>query len=219
MKRFWPLALILLALPGCGDDSMGFGEPDLEIVPPSAAVTAFVAAENFEPHQYTSQLLDWDGIEFFYTAYGPPQDCPSGCFYDLAYGLSYGGQIGWIRYDDQIHHAFSPDRDFDFQESDERLFDHDTWFALAYWDCWSCYDHLILALAGDEHTSRAALLTLSTLLLTNENRELALVLVENPAIAQDAEILGILVQLPSEPVDRFAEVRARAQELLDALED
>ncbi len=60
-----------------------------------------------------------------------------------------------------------------------------------------------------------ALLILAAMLYTHESLELAEVLVQNPAIADDVEILGILANLPDGWRGMYIPIREQAQGLLD----
>jgi hypothetical protein len=211
--QFIFVALVVTILVGCSDYDPIDGEYD----PPSEEASDFIAQEPFEQLQYEREILDWNDIEFFSCAYGEGLDCPSGCFYSSAVGLRYNNRIGWLGFQD--YHGYHPDstRFYNFVESDTLLFDADTWFVLMGANWWACFDMLLPALAFDEQTSRSALLALSTILYTHESQRIAELLVENSAIATDTEILGILAALPVIRTDIYAAVRARAQELLDAL--
>ncbi|MBK9304770.1 MAG: hypothetical protein IPM94_13085 [bacterium] len=211
--RSWTI-IALLALIGCSSE---YDPVDWSPTPPSDEAAAFVAQEPFTPLQYTHQIMDWNGIELFVCKFGEGLDCPAGCIYSAAYGLNYGDRVGWIGFDH--YHSYEPDstRFYDFIGTDTMLFDADTWFALMTRDVHACFEMLMPALAADGDTGRGALLTLSTLLYTHESREIAENLVENPSLAEDAEILSILAALPVMRYDMYAAARARAQELLDAL--
>jgi len=217
MRLFHLIGMLLLAgvLGGCSSECVPV---DMNPPLPSEAVADFLAEEPFAPLQSSRQIMDRYDAEFFVCEYGNALDCiGDGCLYSTAYGLSYDDRVGWLGFYD--HHGYSPDstRFYNFVETDTFLFDADTWFVLIWKDWRAYFDMLLPALAADEDTSRNALLTMSTLIYTHESVEIAENLVENPLIADDAEILGILAALPVIRLDLYATVRARAQELLDAL--
>jgi hypothetical protein len=68
------------------------------VSPPVALdVRAFVASEPVLSPQRI-EILHADaaaGILLFSVPNGPPQDCPSGCFFDRALGIRAEGRVGW----------------------------------------------------------------------------------------------------------------------------
>lgn len=78
--------------------------PRLEPIVLDAAAERLLAESGLPapriPHGFrdtTHRLL------LFTLAYGDAQDCPAGCFFSGALGLSYGGRAGWLRLDDYQH--------------------------------------------------------------------------------------------------------------------
>jgi hypothetical protein len=205
--------LLIGGVIGCSEDKVT--DPHTRIIRPSDRVLDFVAQEGFSPIESIHQVMDWNDMEVFRVSYGEGLDCPSGCFYSMAVGMHYGDRAGWLGFEDFHEHQPDSSRFFDFLETDTLLFDADTWFTMML-ESWSaCFDMLLPALAHDEQTSRNALLMLSTLIYSHESLEIAEYLVANPTVMSDAEILGILAGLPVIRWDVYAEVRSRAQELLD----
>jgi hypothetical protein len=86
-------------------------------------VQAFVAGEPVpERHAVTVEFEDSaTGVTLFAVSYGPPQDCPSGCFYAVAHGVLAEGRIGWW----DPPRAAGPWRLFDIRPTDAPLFDAD----------------------------------------------------------------------------------------------
>ena len=65
------------------------------------------------------------GFLLFSASYGPPQDCPSGCFYALAFGIEYAGRVGWI-YGVPAGTSY-----YDVRSTDGYLFDESLWNRLS----------------------------------------------------------------------------------------
>jgi hypothetical protein len=61
------------------------------------------------------------GFLLFSAYYGDPHDCPAGCFYDQAWGISYAGRIGWIE------GAPPSEPRYDIRSTDQFLFDDALW--------------------------------------------------------------------------------------------
>lgn len=96
-SSFWiatsALAVVAGGCTSVADPVQGGGN-----VPPD--IHAFVVAELPRPREITIEYRDdVSALLIFSASYGEPQDCPSGCFYAGGSGLSYRGQIGWIRRD------------------------------------------------------------------------------------------------------------------------
>jgi hypothetical protein len=59
------------------------------------------------------------GLVLFSVQNGPPQDCPSGCFFDRALGVRAAGRIGWW----DSPHSQGPWTMFDVLATDAALFE------------------------------------------------------------------------------------------------
>jgi hypothetical protein len=65
------------------------------------------------------------GLLIFSASFGEPQDCPSGCFYSRALGISYRGRAGWLvveAYDDTATPVRAAGRMFEATNDDAYLF-------------------------------------------------------------------------------------------------
>lgn len=109
------LTAVLIAgtlVAGCMDNGVALPSDD-------ALIEQFVAASNLpEAHGPAVRPLV-NGASMFVVRYGPPHDCPSGCFFDTAYGLHYRGRVGWMYFTPSgqpQNHAF------DFHPEDADLF-------------------------------------------------------------------------------------------------
>jgi hypothetical protein len=88
-------------------------------------IREFVASEPIDAPQRTEAVYadPERGIVLFTVPNGPPQDCPSGCFFDTAVGLSAEGRVGWI----DPPRGAGPWTLFDVRATDASLFDPSTW--------------------------------------------------------------------------------------------
>lgn len=161
------------------------------------------------------------GLQFFSVSWGDGQDCPGGCFYSSAIGVSTGGRAGWLRADNYQSDtaldarlkaaAFVPTPDDDHLLSEE----------------------LAQTVAGVDHGLTQVLLSVS-IASPRIPRERLLRLVEEqyfvregllndllnaPAVRSDIELLTLLAFLPrGYNVQRITAQRllaARASALLD----
>jgi hypothetical protein len=85
-------------------------------------VLDFVASQPLPPvHSIGVSFRDGPtGVVVFAAAYGPLQDCWSGCFYDTAVGIQIQGRIGWWMADGLSATGL---RRFDILSTDKVLFD------------------------------------------------------------------------------------------------
>jgi len=84
-------------------------------------VRAFVASESILSPQRV-EILHEDpavGIVLFAVRNGPPQDCPSGCFFDRALGLRAENRVGWW----DAPYGAGPWSIFDVRATDASVFD------------------------------------------------------------------------------------------------
>ena len=214
------LCAAMLALVGCDDEDSNTGPEAFQPTPPTAAVNAFVESQSLPLFRYTHQVLIRDDVECFYSVFGEPQDCPSGCFYSYGFGLRYGDHLGWLNFDFANGYEAAPSSYFDVLSSDTALFDVDTWFVISDTNWAMAWQSVVPALARDEDTGRSALLSIAGILYTHHSLSMALDLVNNPAVAADVEILTLLSELPVVGVgdmDLYDEPRNRALELLGGL--
>jgi hypothetical protein len=138
--RLIGLSLILLALVAC-NPAMSPGT--------SLDIREFVDSEHIDSPQRIRVVYEdaMREIVLFAVPNGPPQDCPSGCFFDRAVGLLAEGRLGWI----DPPRGAGPWTMFDVRATDASLFDPaalsrikerlpgvDSWFFITLADFVAC---------------------------------------------------------------------------------
>jgi len=213
--RFLVLNVFCMSLLGCSEETTPIRAM---LDPVTQQVEDYVSSLDLPQVREIHQVLDRDPVEFFWVSFGPGQDCPSGCFYAKIFGVRVGDRVGWT-YSDFTEYEPSLAKRFDVLETDKELFHVDLWFVLSGEDWQSNWYGLMPTLARDADTDRIALLNIAVMLNTHYSKDLSLDLVYNPTVESDAEILGVLSELPvfweSDP---YKETRDRALELLEGLE-
>lgn len=90
-----------------------------------SAIIEFIDSQNLPKSRNSDVNVEKleEGVALFDVKYGEEQDCPSGCFYSQATGISYEGRFGWLSisdYDDSLQAGDITY--FDFDEDDTYLF-------------------------------------------------------------------------------------------------
>jgi hypothetical protein len=96
-------------------------------------------------------------LVFFWTFYGQPRDCPSGCYYSSALGIMLGNKVGWIETHDYDGAVFDEATYYNVESTDAALFQQSTWAQLEALDLWTFWDVFLPYLAVDEDSPREAL--------------------------------------------------------------
>jgi len=156
------------------------------------------------------------GLTFFRASFGPPQDCPAGCFYDLVRGIQLGGKIGWYDLHDAHRRGITGLTEFPIDATDAALFREDVWVRLEAPPTDLLWGSLLPKLARDPSTPEEVLLRIGERLPRLRLPFLAFALLDNPLIESHPAVLQQIACLPAYPDDPFALPRARARELLGA---
>ena len=128
------------------------------------------------------------GVLIFGVSYGEPHDCPSGCFYSQAIGISYRGRAGWLEVHDSVRGArFIPD------SRDRYLFSTSFVDGLTGW---LVKRALLPVLLRSPNAPRAFLRPYVDGLYAEDDQQLARLLVSSPVVRRDAGLLTELALLP-----------------------
>jgi hypothetical protein len=206
MKRF----IVLLGIAALACD--GTVEPRL------TSLQEFVAAEGLPAAQEPVALVrvEEEGLVVFTVRFGEVIRTRAGDYYDTAWGVELGDRIGWgLVAGTQVDRTTL--RYYEISPADEYLFTSDFGARMRSADSWVYESVVVPLLIRSEHTPEPTLLRIareipSVAYITVHNVG---VLLDHPVVRTSREILTVLAALP----DLYAEVRVRAQELLDALED
>jgi len=198
-------AVLLLAVAACK------GDPVNPVTPVPAAIRAFVESENLPllRNITVDVAISERDLVLFSAEYGEGQDCPSGCFYSLGFGIAYGAAIGWTGFAYSRGVPAAPIL-YDVQPDDAALFEAGVWSrieaeqALQFWRVWLPF------LAAEPDTPGEALQRIAMLLQTTSETALATSLLANPRITAHPDVLQILACLP----DTYALQRQQARDLL-----
>ena len=214
VSRFLLPVLLSAVLLGCDNFD---GDPEVP-----AVISTFVAGHDLPNPQpvriFDLAVTDGEDIDLFTVSYGPPMDCPSGCFYATAHGLRRGEAVGWLVPDLPESSLFVA---YDFGEADAALYTDELFARLEAVDEWAYRYALLPVLARDPDVPRDVLLRVARGLYAYINFSLGRALLENEAVIADEELLTLLADLPvlDDGYDPYATVRERAQALLEALGD
>lgn len=158
-----------------------------------------------------------EDIDLFSVSFGPPMDCPSGCYYETAYGLRRGTTVGWL--EPPVLEEQDPAPVYDFGEADTELYEPAFFTRLEATDDWVYRYAFLPVLASDPDVPRDVLLRVTRGLYEYIQPSLGRALLANAAVVTDRELLALLAELPVFRGDAYSFVRAEAQELLATLED
>jgi hypothetical protein len=210
----------------------GFPRPDVPDVfvasqparyPLDSAARSLIAAIRF-PKLRDSVGLYRDpshGLLIFSASFGEPQDCPSGCFYSNALGISYRGRAGWLvvnAYGDTVTPVRAAGRMFAANDDDAYLF---ALFLGPTEPRFGAADAFIHApflsnLLHSPVVPRALLQRRIDSLFGHLNQYMATLLFSLPTVRRDAGLLTSLAFLPNGGPP-YEEVRAAALRSLRAL--
>ncbi len=144
-------------------------------------------------------------VYVFSVSYGPPQDCPSGCFYSKVWGLKNETKISIFE-------------NYDIEPIDTYLFSQEFLDLVKEEDEMVIYyPKLLPLLARDEDTPRAVLLSITQILYNYISPHIANNLLDNLVVQTDKEILTLLSKLPVFQGDAYENVRNIALDLLKGL--
>jgi hypothetical protein len=185
---------------------------------PSPEVLDFVGSQHLPQLRSVTRLFHWDGIEVFQIEYGPPQDCPSGCFYFGGFGVRSGSKIGWMRLEGV--NDVDPDSSFffDVTAADSVLCRADVWDRMqSASDNWFFWNALLPRLARDADSGPEALRRISRMVYDQIVPLVAAQLVANPWVQTDVASLCNLTKLSVLNDVTYHWIAQRAQQLLDDL--
>ncbi|MEP0547562.1 MAG: hypothetical protein ABJF88_11570 [Rhodothermales bacterium] len=213
VSKFILPILLSAVLLGCD-----YFDSDAEV---PAVIAAFVAGHDLPDPQpvrvFDLAAGDGEDIDLFTVSYGPPMDCPSGCFYATAHGLRRGEAVGWLVPDLP---GRSPFVAYDFGEADAALYTAELFARFEAVDAWAYRYAFLPVLARDPDVPRDVLSRVARGLYDYIHSGLGWALLENEAVVADEGLLTLLAELPvfDDGYDPYATVRERARELLEALD-
>lgn len=197
--------VMVLASAGCKDNPASS--------PPTVpfAIRAFVASEQLPLlRNITIDVgVSERDLILFSAEYGEPQDCPSGCFYSLGFGIAHRGSIGWTGFANSRGEPAAPTL-YDVQSGDAALFEAGVWRRIEEEQTWQFWRIWLPFLASEPDTAEEALLRIATRLQGIGDPSLANRLLENPRIGQYPDVLQVLACLP----DAYAIPRQQARDIL-----
>ena len=194
-----------------------YSDGDAEV---PAAIAAFVAGQDLpdpQPvHVVDLAVGDGEDIDLFTVSYGPPMDCPSGCFYATAHGLRRGDAVGWLVPDLPEQRPFVV---YDFEEADAALYTAEFFARLEAVDAWAYRNAFLPVLARDPDVPRDVLLRLPAGSRLHPLQPWVGAARERSR-RRRRRVAQLLADLPvfEDGYDPYATVRERAQELLEALD-
>lgn len=177
----------------------------------SSDIVRFSAQAQF-PNPQPVKSVFWNASEdltVFLVSYGDPQDCPSGCYYAEAYGLKHKSKIGWL--------TPGPLPMFDLDSNDTYLFSDDFWTQLDVHANYSYRGLFLPLMIQDPDTPIPVVKRIADGLSVYSMPYYGELLLENPHVVTNREILTILSVLPVFQGDGYAPIRKRAFELLSLL--
>lgn len=131
-----------------------------------------------------------EDVYVFSVAYGPPKDCPSGCFYSGVWGLKNKAKISIFEH-------------YDIESNDTYLFSQDFFDLVEEKEQHIYYNMLLPLLAKDEDTPRTVLLFIVENYISSH---IAYNLLDNPVVQLDIEILTILSELQEDYYEDISEI-------------
>jgi hypothetical protein len=179
-------------------------------------VQEFVDAERLPAAQQVQEVLrlDEQALVVFTVKFGELIRTRAGDYHDTAFGLELGENVGWLMVPGiQVDRARL--RHYEVSPADEYLFTGDFAERLEAADDWIYHALVLPLLAASEHTPEATLLRIAGELTSFPGRRVASLLLDQPVVQANREILTLLANLPG---PQYAEARLRAEELLRALD-
>jgi len=214
MKKFiilYILVTLILFAQSCKDKSV---EPEIP-----SDISVFVQSQNLPKVQPINIFLEIqpENLIAFKVSYGEAQDCPSGCFYSIAYGLKMRTKIGWLRINDYDQNDLSHAGYYDFDSTETFLFSNPFWDQLNASDNWVYRYAFLPLLVRDRDVPTTVLQRAAEGLYTFIDSNIASLLLLNPKVLGSRAILTLLADLPVFQGDTYQEVRKKARELLNSL--
>ena len=145
-----------------------------------------------------------DDIYIFKVPYGPPQDCPAGCFYSNFWGLKNKTKLDDIEL-------------YNIDSTDTLLFNFDFFELVKNTNEWVYYSKFLPLLASEEDTPLYVLVKIANILNDYINTHIVYKLLDNPVVQNDVGILTILSQLPIYQGDPYKNIRQIANNFLGNL--
>jgi len=150
-------------------------------------------------------------ILFFSVAYGPIHDSPAGGFHDELFGLQYQKKVGWLE-----EYSISAEITFyDVDVTDTYLFSEELSQSLNSADEWVYRYAFLPILAKDPDTPVETLSRIADGLSTYIQPYLASLLLQNPVVRDNEEIMDALANLPVFRGDAYRDMREQARDLID----
>lgn len=222
-QKTLPLFSLLLLLLTAGCDLLQTENKNEEI-------EAFIKSQSLPDIQTPVYLFNVPAQDFkaFRVPFGPAHDCPSGCFYNQAFGIKYGNRIGWTAVNTADTLKDSSLVFFDVHQKDDYLFSQEILnrFQKALensedgsWNT-QAYKSYLKMVARDTDTPTDALLNIGGLLSRQYHPGVAMALIKNPIVKTNRRILETLVELPTFNGSKFyKQVRDQARIFLNRLKE
>ncbi len=211
MKMTVSSLALLVCLAGCG----GGDSPNSV----QSQITRYVNGQQLPQMQKLRivELSDGQTAELFTVAYGPGQDCPSGCFYSYLSGVRNGSKIGFLKFNADYSYGKAPygQDSYHFDASDIRLYADSVFDKIKKTSGFS-YSQYLNTLAGNPDVPIEALVKVAQRV---EGTQTADLLIANPTVMTSREALTVLASLsqPTPYGDVYADIQSRAQQLLNGL--
>lgn len=197
-------------------------------------ITRYVNAQHLPQMQKPRviELSDGQSAELFTVAYGPGDDCPSGCIYSYVAGVRNGSKIGFLKYNAAYGTGSSGlggtgssgisspqyGRDsYRFDASDTLLYTDRAMDEIKKSDTFSfSYYQYLNTLASIPDVPAEVLVRVARRAFSVQTGEL---LLSNPTATASRDVLTVLANLadPNPAVAYFGDIRSRAQQLLNGL--
>jgi hypothetical protein len=205
------IATLLLQTEACNDNSVGPSVPH--------EVTSFIQSQDLPKTQKIKIVLEisQEDITVFKVSYGEAHDCPSGCFYSIAFGLKSQIKVAWLKIEDYDTNDLSHAIYYNFDSTETFLFSSGFWDQLNQADSWIYHYAYLQLLAPDEDVPLESLQRIAEDLYTFIDDHLASLLLLNPKVQINRPILNLLANLPVFQDDAYRAVREKARQLLNAL--
>lgn len=212
------LGMGCLMLLAC-DEETGDREILNPVDPIDSVIESFINSYSFPRLQEMKIILriPEEDVTVFTVKYGDPNDCISGCFFSDGEGILNGEKIGWISINNYEDIDIPDDYKYDLDTSDDYLFTDDFYTALTAAHGWVGHGSYMILMAADKDTPYEILLGYAEIIAEQRGHGyLSSVLLSNPVVKTDENILMILASLPSE-YEEYADVISEAQNYLDEL--
>lgn len=177
--------------------TVGCDQPNEEI---NTQIQSFVDSENLPDAQEVKLrfVADSQGVTIFSVFYGPPHDCPSGCFYDAVFGIESERQIGWVLHEDYTTGVVDASNRYLFDEHETAMYDtcllslirESEWGSILYWNMLSG----LLARSEDSPTPVLEHIALS--LYEYIAPYITFCLLSNPSIRSEVSVLCLMRNNP-----------------------